>query len=122
MNLRSVEYDCGHERWFKPEFAPEPGEKIFCVKCGHDVMAGPVVDERGTYHPDAEWKAFKRGKLTIGVCARVDSECGFTHESWSFNIVRSRMELHYRRNCVEYGILREVDNPFLLPPNSPAPY
>lgn len=119
MSLRMVETDCRHEHWFRHEFAPEPGETIWCKRCEAYTLVGPVLEETlGTYYPDCEWTAFRQGKIVKGVCAN----CQYVFESWAFNIVRTKMERHHYRKCVEYGILREINNPFLLPPNSPAPF
>lgn len=111
--------ECEHEVWFRPEYAPSPGDPVLCSKCvcyqkvkDHDYTAA-------TYYPDGEWLCYKvTNKTARGLCYRDGEGCGYEYKA-PFKALRTRMERHHIRGCdkdeIEVGTI-------LLPPNSPPPF
>lgn len=110
---------CQHEVWFKPVHAPNPGDPIYCVRCGTDSQ---VVDHdyvRGTYYPDSEWYCYKvSNNLSRGVCYRDGKGCGYEYKA-PFKRLQSRMDRHHLRGCDKDTVDVKVVS---LPPNSPPPF
>lgn len=114
VQSRGVLLDCEHTVWFKPIYAPSPGEIVWCAKCATYSTVPKHDHERGTYYPDGDWFCYAKGRVkSRGVC----NACG--HEFVApFNQLRTHMEKHNRTGC-EHVLGIQVTQ---LPPNSPPPF
>lgn len=120
MKAKPTVLECEHEVWFT--LLPSPGDSVYCERCG-DYSKVPAHDERGSYYPVGEWKAFPTGARRVrGVCFRQQPDgeygCGF-ERTGEFARVRDKLEKHHRLGCQE----PQLDFTYVaLPKNSPAPF